>query len=178
MSSTLVTSTELIAQLAKQRENANWRFRSYVKGQLETGDRDLDLEVRAIADRVASQIDCTSCANCCKTLQPVVDADDIDRLAARFRISAQKFEEQYVMREEFGEMCLHTTPCPFLKNDRCSVYEDRPKACRDYPYLNSEGFRQRLISMIENYAVCPIVFNTLDELKKTTGFLARARRRT
>jgi len=176
MNTQTVTSLELIEELARQRERINWRFRSYVKARLAMSDEVLDEHVRDTSLSVAAQIDCTQCANCCKVLQPVVDAEDLDRLAGRLGISQGEFESRYVMREEFGEMCLNISPCPFLKDNLCSVYEDRPKACRDFPYLQSEGFRQRMIAVIENSARCPIVFNTLEELKRSTAFLAQVRR--
>ncbi len=177
MSQSIITNLDLIQQLAKQRENANWRFRTFVKAHLDTDDDELDAQVKGISDRVSSQIDCTQCANCCKKLQPVVDAADIDRLAGRLGITAVEFQARFVMSEEFGEMCINSTTCPFLEHKLCAVYEDRPKSCRDFPYLHSERIRGRMINMIGNYALCRIVFNTLDELKRETGFLARSRRR-
>ena len=63
-----------------------------------------------------------------------------------------------------------TVPCPFLKENVCSVYEDRPKACRDFPYLHEPGFRTRMITLIENTALCPIVYNTCEQLKTILPF--------
>ncbi len=45
-------------------------------------------------------------------------------------------------------MCCSPSPCPFLGDDNyCSVYEARPKACREYPHTdrkNGAGHRPGL----------------------------------
>jgi hypothetical protein len=68
-----------IARYARKNENDDLRFRTYLKGHLPLSDRELDRVVQEITEEVWSQIDCTTCANCCKTLQIVVDNTDIAR---------------------------------------------------------------------------------------------------
>jgi Fe-S-cluster containining protein len=162
-----------IARYARKNENDDLRFRTYLKVHLPLSDRELDRVVQKVTEEVWSQIDCTTCANCCKTLQIVVDNTDIARLAKKQGMSTKSFRERYVGVDEEGDQYFTATPCPFLGEDnRCTVYEDRPKACRDFPYLHEAHFRSRTFSMIDNAAVCPIVFNVWDRLKQ------RFRRRT
>ncbi|MBW1737720.1 MAG: hypothetical protein JRJ69_09220 [Deltaproteobacteria bacterium] len=47
----------------------------------------------------------------------------------------------------------------------CSHYELRPEACRSFPHLHKEEFVSRLMGVIQNYAVCPIIFNVYERLK-------------
>lgn len=156
-----------IARYARKNENDDLRFRTYLKVHLPLSDRELDRVVQEITEEVWSQIDCTTCANCCKTLQIVVDNTDIARLAKKQGISTKAFRERYVGLDEEGDQYFTATPCPFLGEDsRCTVYEDRPKACRDFPYLHEANFRSRTYSMIDNAGVCPIVFNVWDRLKQ------------
>lgn len=169
----MITSLDLVRQYARRKEGENFRFRTYVKFRVNLEDESLDSVVRETTDEVWSHIDCLACANCCKTLQPVLDLDDIQRLAKRLGISAKKFEQQYVARAPGGDWVIKRAPCPFLDGNACSVYEDRPKACKDYPYLHSEGFRQRMLNAIENAASCPIVYNTMEQLKRRVGFKKR-----
>jgi len=56
------------------------------------------------------------------------------------------------------------------------VYEDRPQACRDFPYVHEPNFRSRTLSMIDNTATCPIVFNVWQQLKGRVGYRPRATR--
>jgi hypothetical protein len=46
------------------------------------------------------------------------------------------------------------------------VYEDRPQACRDFPYLHTKGFRGRSLTALANATMCPIVFNVWQRLKQ------------
>jgi Fe-S-cluster containining protein len=172
----LITNLDLIAQLSKQRDKANWRFRTYVKVDLPHTTEELDAHVHAVAKEVTAKIDCTACANCCRKLNPTVDTEDIARLAKHFRVSVRDFRKEHVFSDEFGEQMVHGAPCPFLVDNKCSIYAVRPKACRDYPYLHNTHFRGRTIALIQNSASCPIAFNTLEELKHSLGYLASRRK--
>ncbi|KPA10890.1 Fe-S-cluster oxidoreductase, partial [Candidatus Magnetomorum sp. HK-1] len=74
---------------------------------------------------------------------------------------------QYLVPDDFGnDFFPKTTPCPFLKNNNCSIYGYQPDSCRYYPHLHKDEFAARTIGVIENYEVCPIVFNVFERLKK------------
>jgi Fe-S-cluster containining protein len=166
----LITEIPLIQRYAARREDENWRFRTYVKHRLKMEDDQLDAVVQETTDAVWSQIDCTRCAQCCRTLQVVVDHQDAARLAKRLNMSASEFKRRYMKFDEHKEGYFAASPCPFLKENACSVYEDRPKACRDFPYLHEPKFRTRMITFIENTALCPIVYNTCERLKTRLQF--------
>src|SRR5206468_746907 len=109
-----------------------------------------DAIVQETTDEVWSQIDCMKCANCCRTLQVVIDRADIQRLAARLEMKPAEFTRRFVKAEEDRTQIIAQSPCPFLGEDnRCTVYEDRPKACRDFPYLHEKHFTSRTFVMIE-----------------------------
>ena len=57
------------------------------------------------------------------------------------------------------------TPCPLLDGTRCSCYKDRPKDCRSYPHLHEKEMTTRLLGVLGNAEVCPIVYNVLENLK-------------
>jgi uncharacterized protein len=166
----IITEIPLMEEYAAKREDENWRFRTYVKHRLDMGDEKLDAIVKETTDAVWSKVDCTQCAHCCRTLQVVVDNDDAARLAQRLGISASAFKRRYMRYDEHKEGYFAASPCPFLKDNVCSVYEDRPKACRDFPYLHEPRFRTRMIMFVENTAICPIVYNTCEQLKRRLEF--------
>ncbi len=173
----IITEIPVIQRLAAKREDENWRFRTYVKHRLEMEDEALDAVVQETTDAVWSKIDCTQCAHCCRTLQVVVDHQDAARLAKRLGMRVPEFKRRYMKYDEHKEGYFAAMPCPFLKENVCSVYEDRPKACRDFPYLHEPRFRTRMIMFIENTAVCPIVYNTCEQLKSRLEFgKAKAKR--
>ncbi len=113
------------------------------------------------------RIECLNCANCCKTTGPLFTNNDIDRLSKRFKLSTSKFIDMYLRKDEDGDWVLQTTPCPFLLEDNyCSVYEDRPKACKTYPHTDQNGMRPILDLTLKNAEVCPAVQDILLNIEK------------
>jgi hypothetical protein len=88
--------------------------------------------------------DCTQCGNCCTGAPGYVwvNAEEIAALADRLGFdSPQAFEEQYVRRIGIRKS-LREYPngdCVFfdVERRRCSVYEQRPRQCRTWPFWNS-----------------------------------------
>lgn len=157
----LETDLESIRQLAEGRDDENWEFRTFLK----QSDEDVDARVHRIFDEVKAQIDCTACANCCVGLGTCVSDTDIARLTECLSMTADGFRERYVERGENGDTVLRGQPCPFLEGKCCSVYDARPEECRDYPHLHKDHFVHRLMGVVSNCAVCPIVFNVYERLK-------------
>ena len=69
-----------------------------------------------------------------------------------------------------GEKVIAESPCPFLRGDLCSLYEARPRDCREFPHLLKGEFRARATSTYTNAADCPIVFNVVEQLIPAVGF--------
>lgn len=126
----------------------------------------LDKTVHQLHDLYFSVFDCLDCANCCKSLGPRLTDTDIERLAKFLRIKAGAIQNQYIEVDEDGDMVFKKHPCPFLlTNNYCSVYESRPKACRDYPHTDRKKFYQILEITYKNCETCPMVFEIIEELR-------------
>ncbi len=167
----LIREIPLIKRYSRHNENEDWSFRAFLKGNSRLSAEKIDREVEALTEEIWKEIDCTTCANCCKTLQIVIDDHDIARLALHLKLNVAQFTEKYVVREPDGVKLFKSSPCPLLGEDnRCTVYDVRPQACRDFPFLHEKEFSSRSISMIENCATCPIVFNVWNQLKFKVGF--------
>jgi hypothetical protein len=55
---------------------------------------------------------------------------------------------------------------PFLSGDnRCTIYEVRPAACREYPHTDKEGFTSRTMLHANNAKECPAVFWIVEQLR-------------
>jgi Fe-S-cluster containining protein len=164
----LITDIPLIERYARQNEKDDLRFRTQLK-RLRMPGKQVDAIVRETTDEVWAQIDCTKCANCCRTLDVPVNEHDRARLAARFNMTADGFAERYTKAwpdGDPGERIFASSPCPFLADDNhCTVYEDRPAMCRGYPFLDKDDFRSRTLNIIAQTDTCPIVFNVWRELK-------------
>lgn len=134
--------------------------------------------VQDIYERVRHEIDCTECANCCKQFSPLLDENDITRLIKKPDMDAADFKSRY--RQEAKAYADRVTyefrelPCPFLLNNTCSNYQNRPSQCRACPYLHRKDFTGRLLSVIGNYSICPIVFNVFELEKKSAIWNARS----
>ena len=159
-----VTDLKKIEALAYERSAENVAFAQRLKNQ---DPSKIDQIVKDIAVEVAKGIDCTTCANCCKALIVAPDYRDISELASHFHISTLEFKKKYMKKDLEGDLVMKQKPCPFLKNNRCSVYVSRPQLCRNYPYLDKGNVLATMGRVLGNLFVCPIAFNTFEALKQT-----------
>lgn len=156
------TDLKKIECLSQKNANANFAFARFLK----TFDPvKIDALVKEISDEVTKQVDCTTCAKCCRALVIAPDYRDVSQLAASTELSTLEFKKKYMRTDSEGDLVFRQKPCPFLKSNRCSVYENRPKLCRKYPYLDQGDFLGTINRVLRNVHVCPIVFNTFERLK-------------
>lgn len=118
-------------------------------------------------DEVFAEMDCLTCANCCKTTSPIFRDVDIERLARHLRIKPGQLIDQYLHLDEDRHYVLNTSPCPFLGHDNyCSVYEHRPQACREYPHTDRKNMHQILGLTATNTTVCPAVQSIVEKISE------------
>ncbi|CAH0999719.1 hypothetical protein LEM8419_01019 [Neolewinella maritima] len=128
--------------------------------------KDLDTRIHALHEEAFAEIDCLSCANCCKTTSPIFRDIDIDRLSRHLGIRPGELVEQYLHLDAEGDYVLNVAPCPFLGPDNyCSVYAARPRACREYPHTDRKNMLQILPLTLRNTLVCPAVAQILRRLR-------------
>jgi hypothetical protein len=80
---------------------------------------------------------------CCAKLRLILTPYDIIRMKNRLELSSDEFLEKYTdtdmkTHSRFPMVMLkmrddEKMTCPFVTKDGCSIYEDRPGACRLYP---------------------------------------------
>ena len=125
----------------------------------------MDIIVQQLHDEVSEKIDCLTCANCCRTLGPAIYDKDIERMAKALRIKPSEVVSSYLRIDEDGDYVFKSMPCPFLMNDNyCSIYESRPKACREYPHTDRKNFEQIYKLTVKNTSTCPIAYEVLCKL--------------
>ncbi len=129
--------------------------------------RKVDDAFHKLHEEVFSRIDCLTCANCCKTTSPIFYQNDIERLAKALRMRPGELIHKYLRLDEDNDYVVKSSPCPFLGPDNyCSVYHDRPKACREYPHTDRKKMVQVLDLALKNTHVCPAVFEIVERLRK------------
>jgi len=166
-----------IRALAERKEDENSRFCHFLKTRCNLEPDEIDQRVFETTRRVWAGIDCTTCANCCREMKPTFSEEEVDRVARRLGMERQQFIETYLERSEADSenpWQTRATLCPFLKDNLCSVYEDRPAECSGYPYLYKPDFVFRTMGVVERTFTCPIVYQVMEELKKSLQFLRTA----
>ena len=106
-----------------------------------------------------------NCANCCKTTSPIFRDIDIKRISKKLKVKEKEFINSNLRMDQDGDYVLKTSPCLFLDTDNtCSIYEDRPLACREYPHTNRKNMYQIFDLTLRNSEVCPAVVTILDQI--------------
>ncbi len=150
--------------ISKNKSAENKKFLHSLKKK---DPRTVDDIFHVVHDEVFEEINCLACANCCKTTSPIFYQIDIERVARAVKMKPGDFIEKYLRIDEDKDYVLKSSPCPFLDSENyCSVYEDRPKACREYPHTNRKKMVQIMELTHKNTLVCPAVFEMVERLKK------------
>ena len=153
-----------LPKLAKDKHKENKTFFTRLKKKT---PKQLDYIMQELHDDEFAKTDCLECANCCKTTGPLFTDKDVDRISKFFRLKPQQFIEKYLRIDEENDYVLQRVPCVFLgKDNYCSIYDVRPKACREFPHTDRKKFHQISNLTLKNVAICPAAFNIVEEMKK------------
>lgn len=129
--------------------------------------KNLDYIMQELHTSEFEKTDCLSCANCCKTTGPLFTNADVERIAKYFRLKPKAFIETYLRIDEENDYVLQQVPCTFLGTDNyCSIYDVRPKACKEFPHTNRKKFHQISNLTLKNVTICPAAYTIVEEMKK------------
>jgi Fe-S-cluster containining protein len=122
--------------------------------------KNINAIVDAVDTAVWKEIDCLSCANCCKKMTPTFTNVDIKRIAAHFNIKVEEFKDK-----KDGDWVNVQQPCQFLnlENNMCSIYEVRPSDCSDFPHLKKKKVVEYIHVHQQNIAYCPATFKMVEK---------------
>jgi len=158
---------DLLKQLplrAKEKQPENKNFFAKLKKK---PPKNLDYVMQELHDVEFQKTNCLSCGNCCKTTGPLFTNADVERISKHLRLKSQQFIEQYLRVDEDNDYVLQQVPCGFLGQDNyCSIYDVRPKACKEFPHTDRKKFHQINNLTLKNVAICPAAFNIVEEMKK------------
>lgn len=159
---------EELPQRAREKYSENKKFFTKLKKK---PPKDLDYVMQELHEEEFQRTDCLACANCCKTTGPLFTNADIERIAKHFRMKPSQFIDRYLRIDEDNDHVLQEVPCTFLGADNyCSIYEVRPKACREFPHTDRKKFHQIGNLTLKNVAICPAAFNIVEAMKKNIKF--------
>jgi len=151
-----------LAELEKKAKEHSKQYRDYLK----KADKSKTLkQLQHLHTEAFENIDCLSCANCCKNYSPRFKMPDIKRIAKRLRMKETAFIDTYLYLDTDGDYVVKSSPCPFLGADNyCDIYEDRPRDCYRYPYTDEDVLIKQIDLTIKNTQVCPAVFYVMEKL--------------
>ncbi len=172
----MITDLEEIERLSKEGLGKNYAFiqalNQYLHGTETRRLKDFCIRINELSVKYTKLIDCTMCGNCCigQAGNIKTSTEDHTLLAKELNVSTEKLKTQYLEMLD-GEYYL-STPCPLLAGKECSAYAGRPEICRRFPYLDKDFLlsalhRFPLQQLVSRASFCPIVFNVLEDLKKS-----------
>ena len=155
---------ELLPEKATKKHKENKKYFEKLKKK---PPRNLDVLMQEIHDEEFSKTDCLQCANCCKTTGPLFTNPDIERIAKFLKLKPHVFITRYLKIDEDRDYVLQGVPCTFLDAENyCSIYEVRPKACREFPHTDRRNFHQISSLTLKNVPICPAAYTFVEEMKR------------
>jgi uncharacterized protein len=117
---------------------------------------------------VWQEIDCLSCANCCKTMTPTFTKADKVRIAAHLNMTEKELYAQYFEKSPDNNDTINKTqPCQWLnlKDNKCSIYEVRPLDCSEFPHHTKKRFDNFNHVYEQNIDKCPATYKMVEKMK-------------
>ncbi len=158
---------QILNNLPKEAKDKHIENKKYFDKLKKKAPKNLDYLMQELHNAEFKKTDCLKCANCCKTTGPLFTLADIERISKHLRQKPQQFINLYLRIDEDKDYVLQNVPCTFLDNDNtCSIYDVRPKACREFPHTDRKKFQQITDLTLQNVVICPAAFNIVEEMKK------------
>jgi len=149
---------------ARRRKKA---FRSFLTTLEKDPPEMLDALAGSIEREVWKEIDCLTCANCCKAMTPTYTARDMKRISAHFGLTVREFKDKWLYKERSsGDWMNQNTPCQFLdaQSNRCTIYEIRPEDCAGFPHLPKKQMIEYMHVHKQNLEYCPATYRMVEKI--------------
>jgi uncharacterized protein len=126
----------------------------------------IDKMTAAIDKEVWQEVDCLTCANCCKKMTPTFTPKDLKRISAHFGETEEVFKEKWLRKGRDGDWTNTTQPCQFLnlKDNKCNIYNVRPDDCAGFPHLKKKNFDDYAHVHKQNIDYCPATLKMVEKL--------------
>ena len=143
------------------------KFKRFLSKIEKNPPRGLDSLAASIDAEVWKEVDCLSCANCCKTMSPTFTTKDTKRIAAHFQITPKEFTAKWLEYDKKdGDWMNVNQPCQFLNlsNNMCSIYEVRPADCAGFPHLKKKKMVDYIHVHQQNISYCPATYKMVEKM--------------
>ena len=79
-------------------------YRSFLNKTEKNPPAGIDKLTPAIAVEVWAEVDCLSCANCCKKMTPTFTTQDLKRISAHFNQTPEEFSKLWLEKDKNKDM--------------------------------------------------------------------------
>lgn len=150
-------------QMIRYRKQKLKRFLSILENHPPGG---LDKLAASVDKHIWKEIDCITCANCCKTMSPTYTNKDIKRISGHLNISAKEFKAKWLLKDKEGDWLNRSTPCQFLDmgTNLCKIYEVRPVDCIGFPHFTKKKMVDYIHVHKQNVDHCPATLKMLERM--------------
>jgi Fe-S-cluster containining protein len=141
-------------------------FRRFLTKLEKNPPKKLD-QLTAIAEKeVWKEINCLTCANCCKTMTPTYTPTDMKRISSHFGMKVQAFKDKWLYKDGTGDWMNRNTPCQFLdlQTNMCTIYEIRPDDCAGFPHLPRKKMIEYMHVHKQNVEYCPATYRMVEKM--------------
>jgi hypothetical protein len=109
------------ALLSDWKENARRQYEEnyeFLRSLKQKSSKKVDRLALELHREAFSIVDCTKCANCCRTLRPVFSDEDIDRIAGHLGMVRDEFIAAYLERDEEQDRLANPRLCGRVSSRR------------------------------------------------------------
>ena len=153
----------------KQKVKLNAKqLRSFLTKIEKKTPKKLDHTVANLSTEVWAEVDCLSCANCCKSMSPTFTTKDIKRIATYLEMKPAEFKSTWLEYETKDKDWVNVSkPCQFLNlsSNMCSIYEVRPADCAGFPHFTNKKFTEYIHVHKQNVEYCPATYKLVEKMK-------------
>ena len=162
-----VTNPIDLRSFRKKAQAHKSRFRRFLTRLEKDPPRGMKAITARLEKEVWGETDCLSCANCCKTMSPTFNNQDIKRISAYLGQSPDEFKAKWLRRERGGDRdwLNKSEPCQFLdlKSNKCSIYDVRPADCAGFPHLPKKMKDYAHVHK-QNVETCPATYRLVEKM--------------
>ena len=142
-------------------------FRKFLSRLQKNPPRKLDQLTVQVEKEAWREIDCLSCANCCKTMTPPYTAKDMKRIAAHLNMTVREMKDKWLYKERSsGDWMNRSNPCQFLdlNTNMCTIYEVRPQDCAGFPHFSKKRMVDYMHVHKQNLEFCPATYRMVEKM--------------
>ena len=123
-----------------------------------------------MAKQVWEEVDCLTCANCCKVMTPTFTETDVNRISKYLEMKPEDFKKKWLKKQD-KEWVNKVQPCQFLdlQTNFCTVYAVRPADCAGFPHLTKKPYGDYAHVHKQNIDYCPATFKMVEKMTERFG---------